>query len=111
VTYAFYLERYEISRDRGPFNHHLSVRYNRGSLRTVIQGHTRHRVNDQGVLESIDLTRDELAAALHDDVGMSAAIVTQFVQCGALDAAYEPPLTPPAPVLVRPPSTRHATAS
>lgn len=111
VAYPFYVERYEISRDRGPFNHHLSVRYNRRGLRTVIQGHTRHRHNEKGELESKALTRDELVDALRSDVGMSAEMVDQWVRCGALDAAYEPPLVPPAAITVRPPSTRHALAA
>ena len=105
VDHDFYLERYEISRTRGPFNHHLSVRYNRGTARTVLQGHTRHRKTVHG-LQSEALGREELCATLRDEVGMSEEIVNRWVQCGALDAAYEPPLTPPAPIVGVPPSRR-----
>ena len=105
VDHAFYLERYEISRTKGPFNHHLSVRYNRGDARAVLQGHTRHRRTAAG-LESLALTPDELIAALRDEVGMSADVVSQWVDCGALDAAYEPPLTPVPVLSGKPPSRR-----
>ena len=105
VDHAFYLERYEISRTKGPFNHHLSVRYNRGDARTVLQGHTRHRKTTAGV-QSDALTRDELCAALRDDVGMSEDIVSQWATCGALDAAFEPPQTPVAVLTGKPPSRR-----
>ncbi|MEO7359112.1 MAG: hypothetical protein ABI120_02200 [Gemmatimonadaceae bacterium] len=106
VTHEFYLERYEISRNRGPFNHHISIRYNRGDARTVIQGHTRHRITDATGLVSTPLTRDELVAELRGVVGMSAGIVQRWVDCGALDAQYETPLNPPALLTVKPPSTR-----
>ena len=106
VSHEFYAERYEISRTKGPFNHHLSIRYNRGDTRTVIQGHTRHRLTEARGLESVALTREELVDALRNDVGMSAAIVQQWVNCGALEAAYEPPLTPPGLLASKPPSTR-----
>lgn len=107
VDFAFYAERYEISRTKGPFNHHLSVRYNRGSARAVIQGHTRHRNTTAG-RESRSLTRDELVHALRHDVGLSAAMVQRFVDCGACDAAFEPPLNSPGPLTARPPSRRGA---
>lgn len=109
VSLDFYLERYEISRTRGPFNHHLSIRYNRGDARTVIQGHTRHRVTELGGLQSTELSREALVATLRDEVGMSPEILSRWVQCGALDAAYEPPLTPPGPLTAKPPSTRNAS--
>ena len=105
VDHAFYLERYEISRTRGPFNHHLSVRYNRGDARTVLQGHTRHRKTVAG-LQSEDLTPDALCATLRDEVGMSSEMVERWIACGALDAAYEPPLVLPAPIIGQPPSRR-----
>ena len=106
VTLEFYLERYEISRTRGPFNHHVSIRYNRGEARTVLQGHTRHRTTEAAGLISKALTRDEMVAELRNEVGLSAEIVKQWVDCGALEAQYEPPQNPPALVTVKPPSTR-----
>lgn len=105
VDYAFYDERYEMSRTRGPFNHHLSVRYNRDGARSVLQGHTRHRQTSRGVT-STTLTRDGLVAALRDEVGISAEMVDRWVACGALDAAFEPPINPPAPLVNKPPSQR-----
>lgn len=105
VDHDFYLERYEISRTRGPFNHHLSVRYNRDGIRTVLQGHTRHRMTSRG-LQSEALTPDGLCDALRDEVGMSEEVVDRWVKSGALSAAFEPPLVPPAPIAGRPPSRR-----
>lgn len=107
VTFEFYLERYEISRTKGPFNHHVSIRYNRGDARTVLQGHTRHRTTDATGLVSTRLTREEMVAELRNVVGMSDAIVRRWVDCGALEAQYEPPENPPAALTVKPPSTRN----
>lgn len=106
VTLEFYLERYEISRTRGPFNHHVSIRYNRGDARTVLQGHTRHRTTDATGLVSTALTREQMIAELRDAVGMSDTIIKRWVDCGALEAQYEPPENPPAALTVKPPSTR-----
>jgi arylamine N-acetyltransferase len=106
VSYAFYMERYEISRTKGPFNHHVSIRYNRNGARTVLQGHTRHRTTEATGLVSNALTREELVAELIDVVGLSRAIVKRWVDCGALEAQYEPPENPPAALTVKPPSTR-----
>ncbi|MES2523837.1 MAG: arylamine N-acetyltransferase [Gemmatimonadota bacterium] len=105
VDHAFYAERYEISRTRGPFNHHLSMRYNRGGARFVLQARTRYRQTTDGV-EATDLTRDELLAELQDVVGVSPEMAMRFERSGALDAAFEPPLTPPVPPTGRPPSRR-----
>lgn len=106
VTYDFYVERYEISRTRGPFNHHVSIRYNRNGARSVLQGHTRHRTTRDDGLVSTDLARDEIVQELRDVVGLSEEIVKQWVECGALDAQYEVPENPPAALTMRPPSTR-----
>lgn len=106
VTYDFYMERYEISRSNGPFNHHVSIRYNRNGARTVLQGHTRHKTTEATGLVSTPLTREEMVAELRDVVGLSSAIVKRWVDCGALDAQYEPPKNPPAPLTGKPPSTR-----
>lgn len=106
VTHDFYLERYEISRTRGPFNHHISIRYNRGDARTVLQGHTRHRTTDATGLTSQRLTREELIEELRTGVGLSESMVQRWVKCGALEAQYEPPEHPPAALTAKPPSTR-----
>lgn len=107
VTYEFYMERYEISRTKGPFNHHVSIRYNRNGARTVLQGHTRHRTTEQDGLVSTPLTREQMVAELRDVVGMSPAIIKRWVDCGALEAQYEPPEHAPGPLTVKPPSTRN----
>ncbi|MBC8086765.1 MAG: arylamine N-acetyltransferase [Phycisphaerae bacterium] len=106
VTYEFYMERYEISRTLGPFNHHISIRYNRNGARTMLQGHTRHKTTEATGVVSTELTREELVTELRDAVGMSAQIVNQWVACGALEAQYEPPQHAPGPLTVKPPSTR-----
>jgi|GEM_PF-526000 len=106
VSYAFYMERYELSRTRGPFNHHVSIRYNRNGARTVLQGHTRHQSTEATGLVSTALTREAMVSELREAVGMSESIVRQWVQCGALEAQYEPPEHAPGPLTVKPPSTR-----
>lgn len=106
VTYEFYLERYEISRTNGPFNHHISIRYNRGDARTVLQGPTRHRTTDATGLVSTPLDRKALLTEMREVVGMSKEILKRWEDCGALDAQYEEPKNPPAKLTVKPPSTR-----
>lgn len=108
VTLEFYLERYEISRTRGPFNHHVSVRYNRDGARNVLQGPVRHRVTEAEGLVSTPLDRPAMLRELREVVGMSASVVDAWASCGALDAQYETPENPPAALTVKPPSTRSA---
>ncbi|HYW30214.1 MAG TPA: arylamine N-acetyltransferase [Gemmatimonas sp.] len=105
VEHVFYAERYELSRSRGPFNHHLSMRYNRSGLRFVLQAHTRYQQSAHGVVAT-ELSRAELQRELCDNVGLSPAVVERFVECGALEAAFEPPAAPPTALVGRPPSRR-----
>lgn len=107
VTLDFYMERYEISRTRGPFNHHVSVRYNRDGARNVLQGPVRHRVTEAEGLVSTPLDRPAMLRELREVVGMSASVVDAWARCGALDAQYETPENPPAALTVKPPSTRN----
>lgn len=106
VDLPFYEERYELSRTRGPFNQHLSVRVNRDGARMVLQGHMRHRKTADGRVESTVLSPDALTDALLHEVGISPEMVQRFVDTGALAGTFEPLANPPAPLTGKPPSRR-----
>jgi len=106
ADHAFYLDGYERSRERSPFNQRLYVRRNRPGELLMLVGRTRLSRTARG-LASRDLTRDELVAALRDEIGLGAALLDDWVRHGGLDASLEPPAGPkPEPVTKRPPSRR-----
>lgn len=90
-----YLRAYESSREHSPFNRRLYARRNRPSELLLIYGRTRVARTRAG-LESRELSREELCAALRTDIGLSGALVEQWVRSGALEASFEP-LTGPTP--------------
>jgi hypothetical protein len=72
----------------------------------VLLGRTRFSRTTRG-LETSELSREAIVEALHEDFGLSEALVDAWVGCGGLDASLEPPAgaKPPA-VAQRPPSQR-----
>ena len=101
-----YLDGYERSRARSPFNQRLYARINRPGELIILLGHTRFSRTLAGVT-SRDLTADELVRALREDIGLSEDILAAWAACGALDASFEPAAGPPAAPETRlPPSMR-----
>jgi hypothetical protein len=90
-------EMYEHSRSSSPFNAYLYARRNRPDEMVVIRGPVIHRRSVDGT-EARSLTPDEIRGALRDEIGISEALIDQWVECGALDATFIPWSGPaPAP--------------
>lgn len=102
---GFYVERYEASRMRSPFNDRLYIRRNRAGERLVVNGNTLISKTKTGT-EVRDLDATELCACLIDEFEISEALVNDWRDCGALEASFTPPASPPAPITVLPPSQR-----
>jgi N-hydroxyarylamine O-acetyltransferase len=77
VDEAFYLERYEISRDYGVFNTALYARRNFDERLVSFFGRTRFEKTAAGVT-SRELSADELRAALVGEIGFSEAIIARL---------------------------------
>ncbi len=103
---TLYDARHEASRLRSPFNNRLYAHRNRPAEVVILNGHTRtsHTADGQ---RSHELTGDEVCRALHEDIGISEALIRQWVRCGGLDAAFEGPKCAPMPEIAqKPPSQR-----
>jgi N-hydroxyarylamine O-acetyltransferase len=105
----FYLDSYERSRGFGPFNQKLYARRSRPDEIVVLFGNTRFRKTAAGV-ESRELDREQLCAALRDDIGISTELVERWRESGGLESTFQPvdgmkPFSHPSQKL--PPSRRH----
>jgi N-hydroxyarylamine O-acetyltransferase len=108
APFEVYLEGYERSRGRSPFNQRLYARRNRPATLVILLGNTRISRTAAGVA-SRDLTPDELRAALRDDIGLSVSHVEAWEATGSLDASFEPATgAPPAAPAPKPPSMRQS---
>lgn len=101
-----YLERYEASRDRGPFNQRVYARRNREGEQLVIVGNRRYSRTSRGV-DCEELSRERLINVLREEIGISAGLTDEWVRAGGLEASFEPPVGPkPPPASGLPPSQR-----
>lgn len=108
VGHDDYVAAYERSRERSPFNERLYARRNRPGELIVLVGNTRFAKTAGGV-ERHDLPLDELAGSLRSDIGLSGAIVEEWIGSGAAEASFRPPTGPKPPGDDRkPPSQRVA---
>ena len=106
VAHNSYLDWYEESRARSPFNQRLYARRNRPGEMIVLLGGTRFSKTAEGVA-SRDLSPDQVCEALRDDIGLSAAVIDEWVRSGSLADSFRPPSGPkPPPVNRKPPSQR-----
>jgi N-hydroxyarylamine O-acetyltransferase len=87
VDAAFYAERYETSRETSPFNERLYLRKVTSEGLVVFLGHTRFLRTVNG-LEIQELSREGLCAALHQDAGISEALITRWVDSGSLESTF-----------------------
>ena len=111
VDHLFSVAAYERSRERSPFNQRLYARRNRADELLVLMGSTRISKSRAG-LQLRELSAEEVKQSLHQDIGISEALVEQWVNAGGLEASFEPPtgLKPP-PVTQKPPSRRQIPCS
>jgi len=100
-----YAARYEASRQQSPFNHRLHARRNRPGELLVIIGSTRYSKTADG-LAARELSRQELLAALREEIGLSAAAVNAWVASGSLEESLQPPSGPKPPAATRKPPTQ-----
>ena len=105
TDHPYYVERFEASRTRSPFNERLYIRRNRKAERLVLNANTRILKTIDGT-DSRDLNPFELCDCLVDEFGVSEEFVDMWRNAGALEASYGPASTPPAPITIVPPSQR-----
>ena len=84
-----YLDGYERSRERSPFNQRLYARRNRPDELLILVGHTRYRRSCGGVMPR-DLDARQLKQSLREEIGLSAEMIDRWIGCGALAASFEP---------------------
>jgi hypothetical protein len=105
VTHEFYVERYEASRDRSPFNERIYVRRNTPDSILVITGNRRFLKTARGV-EAAVLSAKQLEEHLVSEAGFSSQVVATLRACGAIEASMRPPEGPPPPLSGARPSRR-----
>jgi arylamine N-acetyltransferase len=106
VDFSVFEERYEASRTTSVFNQRLYAKRNHPGRMVVLLGNARYSKTSNGI-EHSELSREELCAALHRDIGISYSLINEWEACGGLDACFEKPSgsRPPANTL-KPPSQR-----
>ena len=97
VDYEFYLERFEASRTKSPFNERIYVRRNFPDSILVITGN-RHFVKTMNGVEACLLAESELEERLESEAGFSSHIIDKLRDCGAIKASMIPPDSPPPPI-------------
>jgi hypothetical protein len=106
TDHSYYVERFEASRARSPFNDRLYLRRNHKSERIVLAGNKRIKKSADGA-ETSELNAAELCETLIDECGISKEFVDDWRACGALEASFAPQAPPPQPPVTHiPPSQR-----
>jgi N-hydroxyarylamine O-acetyltransferase len=106
VTHGEYLQRYEATRERSPFNSRLYARRNRASEMLVLIGNKRCVKSRSGV-EIHELSRDEVLDSLRTEFSLRPSLLHRWVAAGGLDSAFEEYSGPSFPPETRkPPSQR-----
>jgi N-hydroxyarylamine O-acetyltransferase len=105
LPHSYYVERYEASRARSPFNERIYVRRNTAASILVISGNRRFLKTSRGVEASV-LSEDELEEQLSAETGFSPWLMDMLRDCGAIEASMTPPEGPPPPLSGARPSKR-----
>jgi arylamine N-acetyltransferase len=106
VGHTEFLQRYEDSRARSPFNQRLYARINRPGELLLLVGNTRWSRTATS-LDRRELSAEELRQALLRDIGLSEGLIEEWARSGALQASFEPPAGPKPPAVTGvPPSPR-----
>jgi arylamine N-acetyltransferase len=93
VPHQFYVERYEASRARSPFNERIYARRNLGTRMLIVTGN-RRLVKTKDALEDSLLDDAALYDTLRSEIGISEALLAQLRKSPAWEASFIPP--PPA---------------
>lgn len=96
APFSEYLDGYERSRERSPFNQRLYARRNRPGELVILAGCTRYLRSSRGVT-SRELDADELKQSLREEIGLSEEMVGRWADSGALEASLGPPPAAPPP--------------
>jgi len=106
VTHAYYVERYEATRESSPFNQRLFARRNRDGEMLVLSGNERFTKSSARGIEGRALSSDELLDSLRREFGLAESILERWTAAGGLAAAFEeytgsffPPITRKPPSL------------
>lgn len=106
LDHSMFQERYEASRTTSVFNQRIYAKRNYPDRMIILFGNTRYVKTSAGV-EHHELTKDEVCQALHHDIGISYALINDWVVCGGLEASFEVPAGPRPPAAKKlPPSLR-----
>ena len=90
VSHDFYVERYEASRLRSPFNERIYARRNLGTKVLILTGNRRLVKTPAGVEDS-ELSDAELGESLRDEIGVSGEMIAQLRTMPAWQASFIPP--------------------
>ena len=90
LSHDFYIERYEASRMRSPFNERIYARRNLGTRILIITGN-RRLVKTVDAIDDSQLSESQLPESLRDEVGLSAAILSELRKSPAWRASLSPP--------------------
>ena len=93
VTHEYYLERYEASRARSPFNERIYARRNLTDAMLIVTGNRRILKTRSGVVTT-ELSDAELYRALREEIGVSEELLAQLRKTPAWKMSFIPP--PPA---------------
>lgn len=107
VDTDFYHERYEVfSRQQSPFNDRLYLRHGGPDGACLVLGNTKFARTRDG-LDVKEFTRDELCSFLHEEAGISSALLDEWIASGSLDSSLDPSTQGPVPEINGlPPSRR-----
>jgi N-hydroxyarylamine O-acetyltransferase len=101
IDHEYLSMSYEKSKGFGAFNQHIYARRNFPGLMVVMRGPILYRRTAAGTTQEA-LTPDGVCAVLKDIIGISDAMIQEWIDVGGLAATFEPFSGPP-PVV--PPST------
>jgi N-hydroxyarylamine O-acetyltransferase len=105
VPFTYFVERFEATRERSPFNSRLYVGRNREHEKVIVIGNMRHVVSSRGI-ESRELSRAEFVGVLRADFHLSENVLQRWVAAGGLELAFEEYTGPSFPPQERKPPSR-----
>jgi N-hydroxyarylamine O-acetyltransferase len=105
VAYDYFVERFEGTRERSPFNARPYVGRNREHEKVIVVANMRHVISSQGI-ESRELSREEFVDVLRAEFDLSEGVLERWVAAGGLDCAFEENTGPNFPPQERRPPSR-----